>query len=316
MFKTIFSSALCLTMLCGAAYGQAAAQAPAPAQPKPLTLAIGRITVNPSVVDAVKSTGDDNSLARVIEGMEVQLRDAIVSTGKFQIVERNANSMKSVQEEHALISSGLVDKTKPGTAQIGDFTGANFIIVTQVTDYQDFTKKQENEGTGTTVVLRKIRMEMSSWILDTSTTEVLQTSTFQLEAKDLQQLRESIETSAGTTSDKLYSQLGKDLARHVVRDIVYKQFPPRILAKTGDVVTIQLSKGTGAKKGEKWDVFALGKNLKDPYTGKDLGPEEIYIGQVELTRINPDKSQAKPVEDNGIEAGCIVRPSETDDKDE
>jgi curli biogenesis system outer membrane secretion channel CsgG len=303
-------------MICGATYLQAADETPAPVQPKPLTLAIGRITVNPSVIDAVKSTGDDNSLARVIEGMEVQLRDAIVSTGKFQIVERNADSMKSVQEEHALISSGLVDKTKPGTAQIGEFTGANYIIVTQVTDYQDFTKKQESEGTGTTAVLRKIRMEMSSWIIDTATTEVLQTSTFQLEAKDLQQLRDSIETSDGTTSDRLYSVLGKDLARHVVRDIVYKQFPPRVLAKTGDVVTIQIGKGTGAKKGEKWDIFALGKNLKDPDTGKNLGPEEIYIGQVELTRVNPDKSQAKPIEDNGIDAGAIARPSESEEKED
>jgi len=305
MFKTLTTTAIFLATICCAAQSVV--------QPKPLTLAIGKITVNPSVIDAVKSTGQDNSLSRVIEGMEVQLRDAIVSTGKFQIVERNSNSLKSVQEEQALISSGLVDKTKPGTAQIGDFTGANYIVVTQVTDYQDFTKKQSNEGTGTTVVLRKIRMEMSSWILDTSTTEVIQTSTFQLEAKDLQQLRDSMETSAGTTSDKLYSQLAKDLARHVIRDIVYKRFPPRVLARTGNVVTIQIGKGTGAVKGEKWDIFALGKNLKDPDTGKDLGPEEIYIGQVELTRVNPDKSQARTIEDNGIEEGSIARPSETED---
>jgi len=315
MLKTIATTAFCLTMICGATSLRAADQTPTPAQPKPLTLAIGRITVNPSVIESVQQAGDTMPLRRVIESMEVKLQGTIKDTGKFILVARNKDDLQSVQEEQALISSGLVDKTKPGTAQLGDFTGANFMLETQVTDFQDITKQQVNEGTGTTVKLRTIRMEMSCKIVDTSTTEILQTSEFTLSAKDLQQQLESIESTPGTSSDKLFTQLAGDLSKKVMRDIIYKQFPPRILAKTGDIVTIQISRGTGAKKGEKWDVFALGKNLKDPYTGKDLGPEEIYIGQVELTRVNPDKSQAKAIEDNGIEAGAIARPSETEEKE-
>ncbi len=306
MYHKLLHLSLCLALFAGVAH----------AQQKPYTLGIGRITVNPSVIEAVAQTNDSLALRRVIEGMEAQLRSAIDDVGIFTIVERSKDAMASIQEEQGLISSGLADPTKPGTAQIGQFTGANYLIITQVNDFQDFTEKQELAGSGKTIALRTIRMGMSSWIVDTGTSEILKTANFQIDARDLQQQSQSIQTSAGTTSDKLFFTLAQDMSRHVMRDIVYKQFPPRVLARTGEMVTLQMGRGSGVKRGDKFDVFALGDDLKDPYTGKNLGPEEIFIGQVEIVRVNPDKSMAKVLEDYGIEAMQIIRPTEEEDAED
>ena len=45
----------------------------------------------------------------------------------------------------------------------------------------------------------------------------------------------------------------------------------------------------------------------DPDTKESLGREEVKVGKVKVTQVNPKTSQAEILEDTGIDAGAILR---------
>jgi hypothetical protein len=48
--------------------------------------------------------------------------------------------------------------------------------------------------------------------------------------------------------------------------------------------------------GARYELFALGADLRDPVTGESLGAREKKIGVIEITRSNPKTSVARAVE--------------------
>jgi hypothetical protein len=51
----------------------------------------------------------------------------------------------------------------------------------------------------------------------------------------------------------------------------------------------------------------LGQELIDPDTKESLGREEVKVGRVKITQVNPKTSQAQILEDTGIDTGAILR---------
>ena len=85
-----------------------------------------------------------------------------------------------------------------------------------------------------------------------------------------------------------------------------------ILSVQDGFVTIG-SGGSSLKIGQHFRAMALGKELKDPYTGESLGKQESYIGEIEITDVQFKTSQAKIIkgQDKIIESfpnGLIIRP--------
>jgi hypothetical protein len=93
-----------------------------------------------------------------------------------------------------------------------------------------------------------------------------------------------------------------------VADVIY---PPRVVSKIDKQVTISRGEGTGVLVGQIWDVFALGAEMTDPDTGASLGREELKVGQVRISRVNPKTSQADILSDTGVDKGALLRPAGT-----
>ena len=89
-----------------------------------------------------------------------------------------------------------------------------------------------------------------------------------------------------------------------VADVIY---PARIVSKIDRQVTISRGEGSGVAVGQVWEVFALGEEMLDPDTGASLGREELKVGQVRISRVNPKTSQAEIVSDSGIDKGALLR---------
>ena len=95
--------------------------------------------------------------------------------------------------------------------------------------------------------------------------------------------------------------MAEKIANHVV-DVL---FPIKVLIKNDSGVTINRGDGGGVAVGDTFNVFALGKALIDPDTGEKLGNEEVKVGQVKITEVDPTVSKAQILQDTGIDTGAI-----------
>jgi hypothetical protein len=114
----------------------------------------------------------------------------------------------------------------------------------------------------------------------------------------------------GNNDEELYRLVARDFAKRGVADILDRVMPAKILARPADnLASISRGQGTNIAIGEVWDVFGLGEKLIDPDTGAVLGSQEIKLGKIRITEIQPLFSKAQILEDNGIDRGQICRLS-------
>jgi len=50
--------------------------------------------------------------------------------------------------------------------------------------------------------------------------------------------------------------------------------------------------------------------LIDPDTKESLGREEVKVGKVKISQVNPKTSMATILEDTGIDAGAVLRKAQ------
>jgi hypothetical protein len=144
-------------------------------------------------------------------------------------------------------------------------------------------------------------------IYDSSTAKLLESANFQVRKDQrLLSLKRGNENSA--LSDELLVGVARGMAEKVANRVADVIFPAKIISKIDRQVTINRGDGTGIAIGQVWNVYATGKELKDPDTGEILGVQEVLVGNVKVTGVLPKVSTADVLgEDTGIAEGAILR---------
>ena len=290
----LFTALVCTALLPLTAYGQDGGKA---------TLAISSVTPLPSLKTALTGAGKTLSLGRVVEAFDSQLIAAVNASRKFDILGRS--DLKDVIREQELGQSGNVDAKT--AAQAGKLTGAKFLLVTTIDDFQDSTERMEFKTLGTVGLKRKISVSAVAKIYDATTGKLLESASVSANRKDDRtdslDLRKDAELTDAVLLDTVKEAAGK--VANKVADVV---FPVRVLAKRDKQITINRGEGAGAAVGQVWAVFAQGEELVDPDTKESLGREEVQVGKAEIISVAPKTSIAKILDDTGIEKGAVLRP--------
>jgi curli biogenesis system outer membrane secretion channel CsgG len=277
---------------------------PASAQEGKATLAVSSIKPTPSLAAAVKPD-KKVEMGRIIESLDSQLIDRINATRKFDVVGRS--DLNDVLKEQELGASGNVD---PKTAaQAGKLTGAKYLLVTTVDDYQDYVEKATFEGTGRAATKRVFRLSVVGKVYDASTGKLLESVNFQTGNDAFKQIQEERNYSVkdGELSDEMMVAVSRDMAQKIANRIADVIFPAKVLLKRDKEVTINRGEGGGVAVGDTFNVYALGEELIDPDTKESLGREEVKVGRVKITQVNPKTSTAEILDDTGIDKGAILR---------
>ncbi len=255
------------------------------------SLVIAPVKVNTAVSAA--SEAKKNSLERVAQAMDGQLIDRLQNTRKYQILARS--------DADALIEEAAA------TGRAFDFGDADYLLVVTVDDFQDVEQTANFAALGKSAKRRVIRFSAIGKIYDAKTNKLVETANFQEQNLDVEETAGNIRTD-GELSDSLLVAMSRNMAEKIAQRVVDVGYPARIVGKTGKIVTINRGDGTGIAAGQLWEVFALGEELIDPDTGVSLGREELSVGQVRITRVNPQTSQASITgEDLGIDRGALLR---------
>ena len=295
MNKSIFKTGLALiaaVALPALAYAQEKA-----------TIAIASIKPTPSLVTSLRPD-KKTSLDRIVESLDSQLVDRISATRKFDVVGRT--DLNEVLKEQDLGASGNVDAKT--AAKAGKLAGAKYLLVATVDDFQDYVETATFEGTGRTATKRVFRFSIVGKIYDSSTGKLLESANYQTgndEFKQIQQER-SYSVKDGELSDEMMVAVAQTSATRIATHVADVIFPPKVLIRRDNVVTINRGEGGGVAVGEVYNVFAQGEELKDPDTGEVLGREEVKVGKVKISQVNAKTSLADIVEDTGIDKGAVL----------
>lgn len=119
------------------------------------------------------------------------------------------------------------------------------------------------------------------------------------------------EGSKEVSSVDLFDVAAKNISAWAVARELGAVFPITVLEKNDKEVTINRGSDSGLQTGQIYNIYATGKEIKDPTTGEVLGNDETVVGRVSISELQPKFSKAKIWEDNGIISGAILRRATT-----
>jgi len=270
---------------------------------------LGVSSIKPTQSLAASVAADKKlEMGRIIESLDGQLIDRINATRKFDVVGRS--DLKDIIKEQDLGASGNVDAKT--AAQAGKLTGAKYLLVTSVDDFQDYVEKATFEGTGRTATKRVFRLSVVGKIYDSTTGKLLESANFQTgndEFKQIQQER-NYSVKDGELSDEMMVAVARNMAERIATHVADVIFPIKVLIKNDNEITVNRGEGAGVAVGDTFNVFALGQELIDPDTKESLGYQEVKVGKVKITEVDPKFSKAAILEDTGIDKGAILRKAQ------
>lgn len=269
-------------------------------------LGVAEVKTNPSIEASAKTA----SLSRSREAMDGRLIDRLHNTRKFRVIARS--DLDAIFKEQDFQASGAVDSNTAGEAFA--ISGLDYLVVTTIDDYQDFVEPATFAGTGEQAERRIIRLGVVVKIYDASSGELLESASLQLgpgdpdykKLRDISDVRSYTQTS-GKLSDALLVKASQIMADRVSNRVLDVLFPAKVLAKTDSQVMINRGDGTDIVAGQTWAVYALGPEMIDPDTGISLGREEVKVGTVKVTDVQPLFARAEVLEDTGIDKGQVLR---------
>ena len=269
------------------------------------TIAISSIKATPSLVASIKVPDKKTELDRIVESLDGQLTDRINATRKFDVVGRS--DLNDVLKEQDFGASGNVD---PKTAaKVSKLTGAKYLLVGTVDDFQDYVEHATFEGTGRSATKRVFRFSIVGKIYDSTTGKLLESANFQTGNDEFKQILEERNYSVkdGELSDEMMVAVSRTLAEKIAVHVADVVFPAKVIARRDTLVTINRGEGAGVAVGDVFNVFALGDEMIDPDTKESLGRDEVKVGKVRITEVDPKFSKGEVVEDTGIAPGAILR---------
>ncbi len=269
------------------------------------TIGIGGIEVTPALKQSAKKSGSLTEMNRVVQAMDGQLVDRIHNTRKFKVFARG--DLDKILEEQGFAESGNVDMSDPRAAKAFKLGGVQYLLVTTVSDFQDYHETATFEGIGKTVKNRVIRLGAVAKIYDTTSGALLESANFQIDTGGKKERENFIVSQSGELSDQFLMKLARMMAGRVANRVADVIYPAKIIGKIDQQVTINRGDGTEIESGQIWDVYALGEKMVDPDTGEVLGQNEVKVGSVKIMRVEAKMSYAEILDDYGINKLQVVR---------
>jgi len=268
------------------------------------TMGVATVRPTQAIIDSANRSGNRLSLDRVMQSMNGQLTDRINATRKFQIVARN--DLDDIVKEQEFAHSGNVSADDRTAAKQFKISGIKYLLVATIDDFQDYNEIATFQGTRRSATKRVIRLSCIGKIYDTTSGKLLESANFQISNKDISE-NKTYSTRDGDLNEALLVEIARKMADKIAHRVTDVIFPPKVLSKRDNQITINRGDGTDIASGQIWDIFAVGDELIDPDTNESLGREEILVGKVKIVNILPKVSTAEIIEDHGIDKGAIVR---------
>jgi curli biogenesis system outer membrane secretion channel CsgG len=276
---------------------------PAPTPAGADTLGIAEVKMLPALVTSAGTSGTGVTLQKISQSLDSQLISSINSTHKFQIVARS--DFDAILKELSFSGSGMVDAKS--VSQMSHISGVKYLLVVTINDYQDRMETASFSAIGEQAQRRHVTVSAVANIYATETGKLLDSVNVPADDADARNNPAYIHESGTEWADNLPVALAGLLADKIAHGVMDALYPAKVVAKTGNQITINRGDGTGVAPGQIWWVYHTGEEMFDPDTHESLGKEEVRIGQATITEVKPKTAVAELMEDRGVGLGDVTR---------
>jgi hypothetical protein len=302
--------ALLLVAVTPRAFAQPAASTPAPA-PAPAampaatrdTLGVSPVKISQALVATAAQNGTSAGLNRLTQSLDSQLVAALDGTHKFQILARS--DLDAVLREESLSNSSLTDDAT--AAKMFQLAGAKYLLVVTVNDYQDRLETANFSGVGEAAQRRHVAVSCVASIYATDSAKLLESVNIAADDTDVRNDPAYVQETGSAWAENLPVNLAGTTAEKIAHGVTDVLYPAKVVAKTGNQITLNRGDGTGIAIGQLWIIYHIGDEMFDPDTHESLGREEVPIGRAVITTVNPRTAIAELIEDHGVAVLDVAR---------
>lgn len=247
----------------------------------------------------------------------------LVKIEKYRVIERER--LDALMQEKHLTLSGDVD---PKTAvKVGRQLGVEYLIVGNVTEMNLINKGVHVPGglpfmrnPSVNVRSQKMEVALDARAINTSTGEIVWADTGKAETSDSSVFIAGAGGGADDRRklDRCLRPAVQELARSLGKKALGTSgvggasdssgVAGKIANAEGGTLYLNVGAEAGVAVGAEFDVFRVGKVIKDPDTGEVLGQDENKVGRVRVTAVKGARmSTAKAISGSTFRAGDLIR---------
>jgi curli biogenesis system outer membrane secretion channel CsgG len=242
-----------------------------------------KLVVAPIRFDTPSFTVGGRSIpaTQVAQDIRNRILESLAQSGRFAVLDREFDA--EVQQELDLVESGQTPNSQFG--KLGQAFSADLIWIGRIRSLGYVRHSKELRMSDRSLVSYSGGWAVSQKLVNVATRQVVVANSLQ------DKLPGTAPTTLGVSvdSNKTLETMAAGIAQQVVGSIMSSAFPVSVVSREGNAVI--LSQGANAvRQGGRYQVIALGAELKDPQTGQSLGRTESACCEVVIDRVTPTLS--------------------------
>ena len=210
---------------------------------------------------------------RVLGLLNQSLVTQLTQTRKFFVADRDF--VEEIYSERDLIQYGDVPLSE--LSKLGNDLGVDLILVGVIEDFNTKSTKKNFQSLNKTFVSTNGIVEISYRLIDIATRQIKYSNLYL--------------SDSGTTSANADTQMILDASSTIGEDILFAIYPLRVEKILDNTLYIGQG-GNQLNIGDEYQVFKLGEQIKDTYTGESLGQIEELIGTAKIINVTSKMSSA------------------------
>jgi TolB-like protein len=212
--------------------------------------------------------------------------ESMTQTRRFAVLERERT--RETLEERRLLHDPSVPASEK--ARLGATLGSDYVVIGQIEgmDIDAFNRASQLTGESSLVTEGSVVVELR--ILSPATRQVHWANTMTIPAEDI------FSSPADATGRAAFRQtVWSTVADRITERAISAIYPLRLIERMGDQVVLNQG-GSQLRQGMVLQIFELGEELFDPYSGESLGRVESPVARARVDRVTDRVSYARLIE--------------------
>ena len=222
---------------------------------------------------AVFEVNDSNTDPLALS-LHKKLVASLTQSRRFVILDPMADA--KIKQEMARLEESEMDYKQK--SMVGQALGAEYLITGTIQNYNSTYVDKTIKISGEKIQGVEASAEFAFSIFDIASRQVKWAGTVTVTGKANGVQSQATELAAG-------ANLFEVASREIADDLVQNIYPLRLLNADNPQNLIIGQGGNTVIAGEKYGVYQLGEEMKDPYTKESLGRQETQIGTLVITRV-------------------------------